>query len=493
MKSPADMKIIQIEITNACTKRCSNCTRFCGHHRSPFFMDFETFKKAVDSMKGYKGMVGIMGGEPTLHPEFEKFLNYYRETLGYDDDWTTCYEPTTDFIGHILTNVYNDNYHNHRGLWTSVGAKYYQHFEVIQDTFGYQLVNDHTHPSMHQTLMVTRKEVGIPDDEWFKLRDNCWIQNLWSASITPKGAFFCEVAAAMDATLGGPGGWPIEPGWWKRKPCDFGDQLHWCEMCSAALPMPKRDANEEHDDVSPIWNEKLKQIDSPKHRKGLVCEFDPAAYDPGQHRVNTDQATPYIEDQEQRLGSAIRTLRPQHVTHVLRLTSATATEKAEKLISDLLAAGRLDFVLPHTPALKTLAEAAGVKTLDETQSGTVLLSMLRESSRVQDWVLLMTDDRPADTFFHLLTCCVFNPGCLYWRSSMDSGGFQFFNLRALSLRQEGDLLGLAKSYPQKKVRQVTCDDPDAFRMSMLRKIVRRVLKRVNWLQQTLRDGSTRLA
>jgi hypothetical protein len=31
-------------------------------------MDFETFKKAVDSLEGFDGMVGVMGGEPTLHP-----------------------------------------------------------------------------------------------------------------------------------------------------------------------------------------------------------------------------------------------------------------------------------------------------------------------------------------------------------------------------------------------------------------------------------------
>jgi hypothetical protein len=62
MKSPADMQIIQIDITNACTKKCSNCTRFCGNHRKPFMMDFDTFKRAVDSMEGFPGIVGIMGG-----------------------------------------------------------------------------------------------------------------------------------------------------------------------------------------------------------------------------------------------------------------------------------------------------------------------------------------------------------------------------------------------------------------------------------------------
>ena len=43
-------------------------------------MDFETFKQAVDSLKDFPGMVGIIGGEPTVHPQFEKFANYLRES-----------------------------------------------------------------------------------------------------------------------------------------------------------------------------------------------------------------------------------------------------------------------------------------------------------------------------------------------------------------------------------------------------------------------------
>ncbi len=76
MKSPRHMRIIEIDITNACDKRCSNCTRLCGHHKKPYFMDFDTFKRAVDSLDGYQGIRSIMGGEPTLHPEFERFIRY---------------------------------------------------------------------------------------------------------------------------------------------------------------------------------------------------------------------------------------------------------------------------------------------------------------------------------------------------------------------------------------------------------------------------------
>ena len=77
MKSPADM-IIQIEITNACMHKCSNCTRFCGHHKKPFFMDFKDFQKAVDSLKDFSGVVGVMGGEPTLHPRFKEIVKYIK-------------------------------------------------------------------------------------------------------------------------------------------------------------------------------------------------------------------------------------------------------------------------------------------------------------------------------------------------------------------------------------------------------------------------------
>ena len=82
MRSPADMGTIQIDITNACTLQCSNCTRFCGNHKKPFFMNYEDFKKAVDSLEGFNGVTGVMGGEPTLHPEFERFVLYLQKKFG---------------------------------------------------------------------------------------------------------------------------------------------------------------------------------------------------------------------------------------------------------------------------------------------------------------------------------------------------------------------------------------------------------------------------
>ena len=76
MKAIYDFITIQVELTNACIHSCSNCTRFCGHHKKPFYMDWETFKRAIDTLEKWPRYIGIMGGEPTLHPEFARFVEY---------------------------------------------------------------------------------------------------------------------------------------------------------------------------------------------------------------------------------------------------------------------------------------------------------------------------------------------------------------------------------------------------------------------------------
>lgn len=276
MRSPAEMGTIQIDITNACTLECSNCTRFCGNHEKSFFMDYETFKKAVDSLDGYNGVIGVMGGEPTLHPEFERFVLYLQGKFGKRKETNRLLYPEKDFIKEIRrreceSHVLREREDGSRymkthgvGLWSNMSASYRRHYEIIQDTFQVQYLNDHLNPSYHQPGLFSRKDLGIPDEEWIPMRDKCWIQNEWSATITPKGCFFCEIAGALDMLFNGPGGWPIEAGWWKRKPEDFKDQLHWCDICGFALDTFVRNAEEQIDDVSPSVYKMLEKIKSHK-------------------------------------------------------------------------------------------------------------------------------------------------------------------------------------------------------------------------------------
>lgn len=239
------MKLIQIEVTNACHLRCANCTRFVGHHRKSFFMDLDTIVKAIESLGGYSGGIGLMGGEPAIHPQFPEICKIYQRMI-----------PDR----------------RRRELWTS-GYKWEEYKDIIHETFDEDLIayNDHSDPNegQHQPLLIAIDEVVEDKELMWKLIDNCWVQQRWSASMTTKGAFFCEVAAAMDHLFDGPGGWPIEKGWWKKTPEQFQDQVkRYCPRCSAALPMPRPNNHERRDTVSRDNALLLEKLRSPKFLEG---------------------------------------------------------------------------------------------------------------------------------------------------------------------------------------------------------------------------------
>ncbi|MBN2301449.1 MAG: radical SAM protein [Lentisphaerae bacterium] len=234
--------LIQIEITNACTHQCANCTRFVGHHRKPYFMELAMVERAIDSLAGFRGGIGIMGGEPTLHPEFPEICAMLRRKVSVEK----C------------------------GLWTS-GYKWEEYKDIIKDTYKLGVYyNDHSDPEQrHQPVLVAIDEVIDDKNLMWRLIDDCWIQKKWSPSINHKGGFFCEVAAAQDILLDGPGGYPLDPGWWDKTPEQFQDQVkRYCVRCSGALPMLRPSNQERKDLISPANYERLKALNSPKILRG---------------------------------------------------------------------------------------------------------------------------------------------------------------------------------------------------------------------------------
>ena len=401
MRSPQDMQIIQIDITNACINRCSNCTRFCGHHKKPFFMDYETFKKAVDSFDGYEGCVGIIGGEPTLHPELEKFIDYIREKR-IGKILPLSREPISDMQDHLYKKL--NNQCSKVGFWSSLNKGYYKNFEAINDTFEWQLLNDHNNNCLHQAILMARKDLGISDDEFIKRRDNCFAQNSWSATVTPKGAFFCEIAGALDMLFDGPGGWPIEKGWWKKQPEEFSEQLQWCELCSLCLDVPKRISSEEVDDISPILFEKLKEVDSPKLKQGRYCLHEKNNYEINKATYKSfESANDYMQ-----AGNNIR----------------TTTDNKN-----------------YYPRIFTVATQDNVVSLIDKNT---------------DWVVLSANKRNTNKIIKYLKNNVINPGCLYkYKNEV------IFNVMARSIREQLitleniDFSMLESYYPDDKIITIT--------------------------------------
>ncbi len=245
MRPLVEMDSIAIEVTNACRNSCSNCTQLVGHSK-PYFMSMKDLQRAVDSMIGFQNVIGIQGGEPLLHPQFAEICEYASSKIPPE----------------------------RLGLWTTFPAGFEHMREIIARTFGHIFLNDHTRDDiLHHPVLVAAEDLLLsPWMKWY-LIDHCWVQNLWSAAITPRGAFFCEVAAALDRYVPSPGGWPIEPGWWTKTPKDFVSQMEtFCLHCGCAMPLMKRVSTDGRDDVSPAMMKYLK--DSPKVRAGNYVTHD---------------------------------------------------------------------------------------------------------------------------------------------------------------------------------------------------------------------------
>jgi hypothetical protein len=242
---------IQIDVTNACPNMCANCTRFVGHHKKPFFMDLETVERALKSVENAPNRIGLMGGEPTMHPQFAEICELYRKII-----------PDK----------------RRRGFWTS-GYKWKEYERDIRKTFDTDRIVYNPHEDKdegwHQPLLVSSDEIIEDKELMWKLIDNCWIQRRWSPTITPKGCFFCEVAGAFDMLFDDEGGYPIEKGWWKKTPEQFQDQVkHYCVMCSAAIPLEIPSNHEKFDIISPSNLKRLKAAGSPKVLQGNYKLYD---------------------------------------------------------------------------------------------------------------------------------------------------------------------------------------------------------------------------
>ncbi|MFZ5832410.1 MAG: radical SAM protein [Planctomycetota bacterium] len=268
MIDPQQQWCIQIDVTNQCARRCSNCTRALAHANRRWHMTPNQFRLAcralrdfptqsVPDLQGRKKVVGMIGGEPLLHPHF-------------------------DFLCDIMTQEIPDR--DRRGLWTSIHWEKRREAWRIRETFGYVNQNPHAEqkPSVHQPLLVAIADAIPCAETREKLIDACWVQRIWSSTINRRGFYFCEVAAALSDIFAGPDGLPVEPDCWRRPLSDFRYQRDWaCQRCGCAIPLPPRVDAEERDDVSKSNLEALKRIGSRGVDRCVL--FDTDHYDPQQY------------------------------------------------------------------------------------------------------------------------------------------------------------------------------------------------------------------
>ena len=75
--------VVQMDITSVCKKHCIYCTRHLGHvsMQKRYTMSLDQVAEALDSLEGWPNVVGIMGGEPLLHPQFKEIVALAAERI----------------------------------------------------------------------------------------------------------------------------------------------------------------------------------------------------------------------------------------------------------------------------------------------------------------------------------------------------------------------------------------------------------------------------
>lgn len=454
------MDIVQIDISTKCHLKCSNCTRLIPHQPSRDDMKVETFERAVKSMDGWDGpnkVIGVIAGEPTLHSEFEQISRRFSELWGGPLTGNGKL-PIKDFNRFATERLFDRS--TGRGLWTSLGQGFYKHYETIMEVYGHWNTNTHEVGGQHQALLVTRddycKTTGMSSEQWEKNRDNCWVQGMWSATINDKGAYFCEVAGAIDRLyFNGSHAWPVEHGWWQRKPEDFKDQLDLCNLCGLAQPGPSQLDVLERDIISEQHVAKLKEIGSPAVKKGKYELYDGALHTQKRAVETRDN---YVGQEGRRVGIGNPSSKPKKLSGVLVCVGYSSYLEQTlptnvKLFDELIVVTSAE-----DTQTQELVKQHGAKLLisdrcfDDDHSfnkGRMLNDGLAALTD-PDWVILTDADITlnADTRKFIMGHS-FNPGCLYYTARNDhtpvenqhakvnmepNGYFQLFNPKAIAIR-----------------------------------------------------------
>lgn len=224
MRSPYEMQIICIDITNKCDLACSNCTRLLENQDAFWEMTPDNFRLAVRSLDGFPGAIAIIGGNPAMHRNFKELCDIFVEEIPNKNQrglWTNNIFKHSDLAKRVF-GVFNLNPHgSERGI---------KSLAALRSRGWY-----HEGHSSHSPLLTAGKDLFEEEEMWDRI-SKCDINHEWSASIVQnKGklrAYFCEVAASFDLARGTDNGIEVVPGWWRRNISEFEDQVAlFCPGC----------------------------------------------------------------------------------------------------------------------------------------------------------------------------------------------------------------------------------------------------------------------
>lgn len=241
--------VLQVHVTRACDMACVHCTQGSNLAGRPAMMTPEQFDRALISIGGYFGVVGMFGGNPAMHPRFGDLCAIMRARVPYLQRGLWCNNLRGK--GTIARETFNPTVSNiNVHLDPAAAAEFRRDWPEVAP-----FIKGETEDSLHGSPWVSMTDLGVPEDERWRLISECDINRHWSAMIcVVRGelrAFFCEIAGAQamlhqdNPDWRGTGepmpdtGLPLTPGWWRLPMDSFARQVEThCHSCGVPMRRP---------------------------------------------------------------------------------------------------------------------------------------------------------------------------------------------------------------------------------------------------------------
>lgn len=254
MKSPRDRRqcwrngVVQIHIIRACDKSCFHCTQISNIRGKGAVMTPDQFRVAVETLKDHFGVVGIFGGNPCIHPQFDEICAILREAIPFERRglWSNklfgkgavCRETFNPHVSNLNVHLDQEAYDEFQNTWP--------------ETKGLQNLKGLYEDSRHGPPFVAQQDLGFSDDEINQNSATCDVNQKWSSLIgVVRGelrAFVCELMYAQAALHEADPDWPdtglpVVPGWWNHPMEHFAEQVKFhCRRCGMPIKAVGQDA-----------------------------------------------------------------------------------------------------------------------------------------------------------------------------------------------------------------------------------------------------------
>lgn len=211
---------VNLLVTNYCNVNCESCSQLCNLFKTykpqeRWHIPLEQFEKDVSIMIAAKvpGTLGIFGGEPTVHPQWDRLLEVIRSY------------PNQSF------KIHSNNTHPDK-LPDLPNVRYE--------------ISEKTEPILF--VAVTKApidELGNPDRTyyWNNSQKFCPVWRSCRRIVYDDRLYLCEVSAAFDRMLLGKANWHLSAGWDIHAPNPFTQTskqikeqaVKFCYRCGSCL------------------------------------------------------------------------------------------------------------------------------------------------------------------------------------------------------------------------------------------------------------------